>query len=501
MPFRRQEVDYSYVPMAFSRAKQGISDVADFSAKMKKQEEFEENLKRVKVSREQVQKARDEAIVELATQYREAAGLPNDDVGYDRALSVVSSAVYPLTSKEMNDPDSAARRINGFELDQFPKMLNKAKMDRYRKETESTQEQIRPEGAAPMQPQGQVGVEDEGVYRTMAQPQSVGDLQSQTGEQMLNEPYAAPEVSRDPTSEEMRKKARGIFGPEIPAPIQSEIGTKGRLELAEGEYPEGYTKERAYGDVAKKPVIEKDMEIFTKQFPETPEPPDPLSELDRAKIAKLRADARRLNKKAASGGADVKFSDLAKLQKQRNDVEKTIKDVSKVIADINNKLSNPRRMDVDGGETADSLIGQRDMLNNRLQSSKKQLPGIDNDISEIRKRLEVPEVEPEDTEADAGPTPEAQKIAVSIRNMMDDESVKPNKKYRVMERFGEPVYFDPKKKRYDSSAYKSAMQDQVYEFARSKGVKMPIDRLAIALTKNSLEDVIEAIIKKSGESK
>lgn len=463
--------NYGFLNTAAQTLNQGVEQIAaieDYETKRKREEE---ELKQLKLDVDTINKARDARIVEAASEYMEAAGLPNDEAGRNRAFAVASSTYYPLTGSERKDPAGAAVRINN--LDQtWSKVLARAKMDRYRKETEGYTMKVLAPTLQQGGPQGSVGVEDSGVQRTTAWPQSKQEMVTQANEQALAAPPTFQSVNTAPSAQERYDIARNIDPTLLQDPtVREDIGQTGKQELMDGEYPAGTTSTLVTREALKKPVVTGEMGTYAATFPK---PKDPLTELELAQLAKLKAETSKLRKAAETGGSDaVKVSDLTGLQKQRNDISKTINE-------INNKLLDPRKMDTNNGETVESLTARRDDL-------EAQLPQIDGDISVIRKRLEIPAVEPKKGA-------EAERIAKDIRAGV--ARLVP-RKYTVGSNLGRETFIDKKGNARDD-LYDGAIAMQVVQFAKQRGFNIPVDAAAKELKNSKLEDIIDYIMQQSG---
>jgi hypothetical protein len=467
-PYSPQPKDYSYLTAAAATLNKGVEEIAAVEDAETKRKREAEELANLKTDLKTIEKAREDRIVEAASEYMEAAGLPNDDAGRRRAFAVAASTYYPPTGSERKDPSAAAVRLNSLDAT-WEKLLNKAKLERYRNETEGYTAKVNTP-TLQQYGQGNVGVEDSGVQRTNAWPQSPQELVTQANDQALMAPPAVPAVSTEPTAQEKYDIARGIDPAILQNPtIAGDIGMSGKTELMAGDYPAGTTQEQVTREALKKPVVTGEMTTYANTYPKQK---PPLSELDLAKIAKLRAEARKLAKEAEKGSTEVKVSDLTKLQKERNDITITLNQ-------IDNKLLDPKKMDIEGGETIESL-------QQRKKDIEEQLPLLDNDIQEIRKRLEIPAVR-------ENKTSKTQTIAKDIRAAV--ARLVP-RRYTIGSNLGRETFLDKNKKgQARDDLYDNAVAMQVAQLAKQQGFDLPLDAIVNELKQSDLETIVDYILQ------
>ncbi len=470
--YRRVPKDYSYIPRSIGLISAGL-------ASTQKTIEELEKLKQLKIDRSVVEEARKGKIIEAAAEIHEAMGLPDNEKGYNRALKIAETAFYPLTEEEKQDPFLAVKRIANFENSGYQDMLRRARLDRFRTETTREEEAVVPEKLSTEKPAGGVSVVDNGVKRTTAWPTSISELQQTVQQEELNKPQVVPVVKREPTAEEAYRRARelGIEGDEN---VKKYIAWLGQKAISEKEFAPETTQPVVAKEVMAQPITSELAKEYPEYYPKEM-PKRELTELDEARIDALRATAAAKRRQPPESGEGVKISDLTRLINERTDIENSI-------SSITDKLRDPRKLDVEKGETFESLLNTKKRL-------EEQLNLIDNDIKEVRKRLEIGKPEPVKEDV-------VKKYAETIKIGLEKY---PPKGYVVsVDEIGNMALVKKGKKnaKPDADMYRKAVAQRIIKFAISRGLNLDDDpnsddvkALSEKLKTMSMEQIIGNIIK------
>lgn len=481
MNYQRIPKNYSFLPLAAQQFGQGIEVVEQQLDKEKKQKMLDDELAQMKVDVAQVEQARQQKILEAAAEVHEAFGMEDTKEGYSRALKIAQSSFYPLTGAERKDPAAGAKRISDFENEGWQKILNRGKLDRYRRETSGTRQDVVAERLGREQSQGTVGVQEGKVKRTNAFPQTITEMQQNIGEEELRRPQVASTIYREPTAEEAYETARRI-GVEGTPEAKADIGYRGRKRLGETEYPAGTTRPEVARDVIQQPVIEPAAAKYPEYFPE---PEKPLTELDILKMNKLKAEAARLYKLASEGGK-LEEKDLAAFQRNRNDIYAKF-------TTINDKLMKKDYQQ--DPNVRKSLESAKDEL-------MKSLKQVDKDMATIRERLKMPEIKHEE-----GPSDIAKEKASNIRSGI--ESNPPSGFTVGIDKLGNPALIKlnwrgkvPKDKNPDAEAYRKTAAERILREAADMGYEFTgddeeVNFLSEKLKTTTLEQIVDGILKQS----
>jgi hypothetical protein len=482
--YSRTPKDYSFAPIAAATASQGIGEVVDFIDKEKKRKLEAEELAQLKVDVKSIDEARIQRIAEAATEYMEAAGLPDTDDGRARAADVAASTYYPVTGSERKDPSSAAVRINNLDAT-WDKILNKARMQRYRDETASKKVSV--QGGAAGQPQGNVGVEDAGTYRTTTSPTSKGDYVQQAGEQALSEPRTQASIDRNVGSQEAYDIARTIYGPEMPQSVQGDIAMRGKQEVVGGEYGAGTTANTIQRENLQKPIPTEAGTSFAGTFQKEPTALETANltktnlenewypNKTQAEINRMNAGATRQRGGGGTGGQQTSY--LNNLIDNRKGYSDAIVKLNGMIAD---RMTKPEQIP---------------NLEKEVKKLEKAVSVLDGKIESEQKRLNLESGIP----SEQGPSEQASKVSNWIRESLKK---RPPKGLVAGEDFGEDTYTSPDGKS-NNDVYNYAMSEQVARFAQSKlaqskgSSKITADDVYKELKNSSLEDIIDAIISAS----
>ena len=450
-------------------------DIGDRERKRAQEDEY---LAQLKISRADAEKVRETAIVEAATQIREAMGLPDDESGYSRALDISSQLYYKPTAEEWKN-GTALVRVNKQEKDDLPALLDKLKMNNFRERLLSgTEEVSMPERQTIQEPVGTVGVEDQGTVRkpTSAFTQSKGELQQSADREMLTQQPIQPTVNREMTADDLYRVGVNLGITEKPE-FQNLMSTLSRQDVMKKERETPITKEEYAAEMAAAPVESKSQ--FYKDFPSS-------EEAKKREIDKVRAQ------KASRGSPEVKLKDLLS---ERRGLENTKRQIQSTMTSISDKLRKPMTINRDQGESEESLKEQRNILAQQLTGIDSDINMLDSDIDYLRGKQNFPEPPP--LEAPTGPSEGAQKVSRDIMAAMQQEAPQG---YAVITRYGKPTWSKGKgkKTKYYTADFNAKLLEQVLNYANSLGVDIPTDKLSINLQKHSLEDVIDAIIIRSG---
>lgn len=277
-----QKKDYSYLPTAFNqlsqglgKMQQGISTAIDIGEKERKRQQEDEFLAKLKVTRADTETVYDKAVAEAAVKIREAKGLPDNEEGYNQALSEALRIFYPITADEWKN-GTGVLRLHKQEQDELPKYLDKARMDnwteKYLKGTETKPYQR----AEIQEPIGAVGVEEEGTVKKplAAGPQTLQEAQQSAGKEMLEQPPV--QLTRQLTPDDLWRLGVELGVTENPK-FKQMMEEYGRTTIM-GEEGEPITAQKYTAEGYRMPVVP----TGTTKLPEE------VSELDRLKLEQKR---------------------------------------------------------------------------------------------------------------------------------------------------------------------------------------------------------------------
>jgi hypothetical protein len=445
--YSRQPKDYSFAPIAAATAGQGVNSVMDIQDRERKRSLEDEELKNMKADIALIEQAREQRIVEAATEYMEAAGLSGDE-GRNQALNVAMSTYYPPTGSEKKDPSLAAKRMNEIDQTSWPNIINRARMNQYKARTATQQQTIEGRTGAPI---GNVGVEDNGVYRSISAPTSKQDYVGQATEEALREPYSQPTISREVGSQEAYDIGKSIYGPEMPTTIQADIGMRGKQELVSGDQPTTATMESVQRENLQKPIPTEMGGEYAKTYPKTFPPLDAKTKADidmlNARKDNYLAQAAKARKEAGSkrGGAskDLTIQGLKKLNV----------DMSNTIRGYEQSLLSMRKDD----ENVPSIKEEVNQLKAEIQANQ----GI---IRSLIKKSNIESEEPEN----APVSEEAKNAAQRITEYAGSYP------YKLTGGKGQDEFGNPSKE------YNNKIAEGVVKFAESKGATFKDRSKAIA---------------------
>lgn len=479
-----QKKDYSFLQNAFTglgqgaqQFQQGIVNQQQISANERKRQQEEEYIKQLKISREDSEKVRENAIINAAVQLREAMGLPDTDEGRDIALTEASK-LYPKATASEWQTGGATMRYYNTEKDVLPQVITKHKMNQFRNRvTQPTIQENLPPVPQYTEPQGTVGVEDQGkIQRPLsAFPQSKQEMQQSASRELATQPRVIPTVSTPQTDEDRWKYAvqQGISQePEV----KDVLGRQGRMSTLSELEGQPVTKESVSEGMLRKPVIEG-TEL--------------VGNLPSSEDAKKR-EIERI--KASKGtGSDVKYKDLLAEYRQLQSTQSQIEARRAVIAD---KLRNPMRREK--GETEEVLVAGLQNSDAQLADIRPKVKALESDVSYMRSELKFPEPPKEQTPT--GPSQDAQKVSSDIEKAIKNKAPR---NWTVVSRYGKPVYTKGKgpKVKYDAQTYNQNLVEEVSNYAKTLGVEWDAKQLSTYLQKYSLSEVIDTIQKISAGNK
>lgn len=326
--------DYSYLPQAFQglqRGAQGMGqglktamDIGDRERKRALEDEFLANLK---VTNEQAETVRLNAIADAAAKYKHAANLPDTPEGNDEALRIASQLYHPFTAQELKD-GTGVERVHTTEQDILPGIITKTAKKSFEKEylAGETVEDLGPRREY-KEPQGKVGVEVQGEVKQplSAFPQSKQELQQSAEKELMTQPRLFDTVSTPMTSETgyERMVDLDLMGETT---IKELVGKLGKDEAIKAikEMPEPVYQGPAKRKALEKPTVSKDATDYAETFEK---------EMTEKEKEQLRIDEIKARKQPTGLATqqDKNITNqqrfLAKLKENRAEL---IKDVSKM---------------------------------------------------------------------------------------------------------------------------------------------------------------------------
>ncbi len=312
-----QRKDYSYLPTAFSNLAQGagqfqqsISRSQDIEEKERKRQQDEEYLAKVKLSRQEMEALYENTVANAAIELREAMGLPDDETGYERALTEAVKIFHPLTPDEWKT-GTGAKRLHQQEQDKFPKILGNFKMKNWDKLYLQGGDQKR--FATGMQrPSGDVGVETEpGKIQkpTTTLPQTLEDVQRPAEEDSLS-PTIQTTLPDEMTPEQWYKIGVELDITDNPKFIERMKYLQRKYTMS--EYAGKPTVQQYSTSALGMPIVE-DEKALVKGLPSE------ISAKDKIKLATDRLKALR-----KADTQDEKDDNILKLIKEKNDLAQEV---------------------------------------------------------------------------------------------------------------------------------------------------------------------------------
>lgn len=388
-----QKKDYSYLPTAFNqlsqglgKMQQGISTAIDIGEKERKRQQEDEFLAKLKVTRADTETVYDKAVAEAAVKIREAKGLPDNEEGYNQALSEALRIFYPITADEWKN-GTGVLRLHKQEQDELPKYLDKARMDnwteKYLKGTETKPYQR----AEIQEPIGEVGVEEEGTVKKplAAGPQTLQEAQQSAGKEMLEQPPV--QLTRQLTPDDLWRLGVELGVTENPK-FKQMMEEYGRTTIM-GQEGEPMTAQKYTAEGYRMPVVP----TGTTKLPEE------VSELDRLKLEQKRiSDLRKADNqdqvdkninKAKDQLYNIRQKSIAngitinKLRQARSKITsgKSLGNLSAILKDIATDPNNPSLYEID------SEIDRLQLENEASKEMMDELKGI---ISDLSKGVSLP---------------------------------------------------------------------------------------------------------------
>lgn len=312
-----QKKDYSYLPNAFANLSQGmgqfqqsISRTQDIEQKERQMQQEDEFLAKVKLSRQEVEKVYEDIVSNAAVQIREAMGLPDDESGYERALTEAVKIYHPITPEEWKN-GTGAMRLNQQEREKLPKVLGKIKMKNWDKLYLQGGDQKR--FATGMQrPSGDVGVETEpGKIQkpTTTLPQTLEDVQRPAEEDSLS-PTIQTTLPDEMTPEQWYKIGVELDITDNPKFIERMKYLQRKYTMS--EYAGKPTVQQYSTSALGMPIVE-DEKALVKGLPSE------ISAKDKIKLATDRLKALR-----KADNQDDRDDNIIKIMKEKNDLAQEV---------------------------------------------------------------------------------------------------------------------------------------------------------------------------------
>lgn len=259
MPYTPQTPDYSYIALAGQQLGQGVQNVMTRL----------EDVKKLNLNYESIERARQERIKEAAQEYLEASGETGPEAER-KALAYASSRYLPPTEDEKKNPLLYAERADRMDEKHYKEMANLKTKQYFNKTGEQAVnlEEGRLSGQVTTRTPQMTPTpgREADRERLSAAPQSIEELQNR----QLAEPPIEKEITvpAAPATERQSTAAR-IFGAQaIPENIRTDISQAGASELA-GQYPAGTTREVVAGEALQKPVSPEAAKTYVESFPTT----------------------------------------------------------------------------------------------------------------------------------------------------------------------------------------------------------------------------------------
>lgn len=478
-----QRKDYSYLQNAFTGLQQGMGalqqgiartqEIGQREREMEREQEFFDNLK---ITNSEADVVREQKINEYASKVWEAMGLPDTPEGYERARSIAAQKYYPSTAQEKKEGTAAKRFFEQEKTDETE--LTRMRMSNWSGKATKGETYKMPPRKEIQEPAGNVGIEDRGRVRTNLSsfPQSPQEASMSAEQELLKQKRYLPETLTHKLSDQELWDLGVELGITNEPRFKAAMEKRGRDAAAAAAGPD-LTQEKVATAGFQQPV-----QPSTEMIGFMP------SEQENKKLKVEELKAKKQTGKG-TGGDEVKLKDLLEYGRKLQDSQRQI---STAITSTADKIRNPMKRNV--GDTEESLNTELKTLQKQREDLQPLIKANENDIEYKRKQLKFPEAPK--AEPVTGPSEDAQKVAADILNSMKVE--KP-KGYAVVSRFGKPTYSKGKgpKTKYFTEEFNRNQAKQVARYAKSVGVDLPVDKIAVTLKNRSLEDVIDAIIQRS----